>query len=229
MKTERETQEAMFFEKQNIKIRLLLAVLLLAAVGAAQCIGIAYGRYNSTSSESIQFVLRKPPQIYLFSGRTEDGTGQGASRNWSPGEDGKQTLPLCISNSDQSGGNTAHCDLAVRIRIFVPEAIESDEISDPSGNLNFTLQTKDGAVYEAVSAYLSTRTPLYKSIETKGWVYSFVSPDSQNEIIWTLPGGVVSDLSVTLIKEDNVSLPDNFRLYVDRVGTVRQTDALSIP
>lgn len=212
----------MNFAKQNKRSRLLLALLLLAAVGMTQCIGVAYGRYNSSSSDSMKFVLRESPRFYLFSGRTEDGQGLESNRNWIPDGNGMQTLSLCVSNTDQSGGNTATDDLAVRIRLFVPEGTESDEMPDSNGNLHLMLRTEsDGKVYEAVSAYLSTLTPLYQSIETKGWIYSFISPDSQSECIWTLPGGVVSDLEITLISEENAISPDGFRLYVDRVGIIQ--------
>lgn len=114
------------------------------------------------------------------------------------------------------------------ISLNVSEVSEvSTAVSVNPGNLVFTI--KIGSRTETFNSqvdYLSSQTPMYMESENgvSGWVYSFykvIEFDNgntlQNEVSYTLDGGNIADLPITITVQNLDLDTSDIVIYVDRV------------
>lgn len=178
--------------KLGLSAVLLTACLLLA-------VGTAWGRYRTDFRADLEFRPRVPSQVYLWGAKDTDGNYTQLPGTWAlsaTAAQGKE-LAFLVTNGKPQDGETqaafAQEDLTLTLRLTATEGVGD------AGNIKLFLRIGDeeSAVYAAAAERIQEGTALYSQFGD-GWIYRFFDTDGQ-ELQWTLPGGVLSELSATLI------------------------------
>ena len=114
-----------------------------------------------------------------------------------------------MSNSDEEGEGYPQEDIAVRIRLYLPDV-------DAYGAMKLTLQIP-GETRQYISdegEYLSQFSSVAMEKGEGGWIYTF-QDHSGEELLRVLEGGKVSDLNLTLIASEVSMEIKDYQLLVD--------------
>lgn len=205
----------------NKKIRMrhslgALAVALTLFMGALPSQGLTLGRYSTEISGSQGFVAALSDSAFLLR-INEKGNKEVLTSKWQTGET-EQSLAFLLSNADFAEEQMSKGDIAVLLRVFVPESA----VGDGAGSLAFTLSSEDGSIsYSSQLNYLSPQTPMYGETTVGGWYYSFHSvsetAEPADEAVWPLKGGEISDIPLVLTVNSTVLDCNEIIICVDRI------------
>lgn len=194
-------------------------VALLLCWTATLSVGVAYGRYCKSITGTMAFTASTKPQVWVMGPRDVYKIGTELPTVWK--QSGNTTyvrsVSLCVSNSDPNGTVYPEEEIAVRIRLYLPEGNYSA--------MSLTLQIEgESQIYTAgEGTYLSQSSPLGKEKNAGGWIYTFHEPTGE-ELIRVLPGGKLSDINLTLIASDVSTALEDYQLLVDIIHTDPSTN-----
>lgn len=183
-------------EKNGALLAVVASLILLAAIVLS--VGTAYGRYEATlNGEGNIAVLSKAEASIAVT--------KSSSSEWIVA-DNSANIKFSVSNLDAKG-SAAERDFAVRVRLFVPNAVVSQ------GSIRVILKL-DGCSYEAMAVSLDAGTQIYEEAGA-GSVYCFIEVDG-SELNWSFSAGKAETLEMELTAL-NVSDVSGFRLYTETV------------
>ena len=189
-----------------------LSALSLLVAMLCVCVTPTMARYLTTGSAVASFAIDvAPKQIYLLNSRNDQGVGT----DFTVDVDNVMQF-LCVSNADKTGTAIAQEDVTFRVRLYIKEDIAPNEM---------LITTHYGEVYgeygpdvAATARRLDDDSALAKK-EGKGWIYMFCDANG-NELLFTLPGGEVSDLYFVFTKTAEKTGPiyfDDFQFKIEIV------------
>lgn len=183
-------------EMHGVLLTVAASLILLAVTVLS--IGTAYARYETTLyGVGIGTVLSKVSATVAVT--------KTSSTEWIAGEKSSY-LDFSVSNLDASK-NAVQRDFAVRVRLFIPEAVVSQ------GNLRVVLALDDRS-YEATAVPLSAGTQIYAEAGA-GSVYCFCDSDG-SELNWLFSAGNGKTLTMKLTVVNGTDA-SGFRLYTETV------------
>lgn len=207
----------------------LTVLLCMAAVSLA--VSPALARYRAEREETISFQVREPEQICLGVERTVTAAEAAADESLKEGDpifDGSQEprwvttddvprLTMAVANG-VSKTDFSRRDQKIRLRLIGGAGFWTGD-STPKVELRVPSDTAQ-AGYDTIQASVSrieTGTVLYNTYG-EGWILTFLEGEDQ-EVSWTLEGGKLSYVTITLAMED-VTLSENTLLQPQIIAEV---------
>lgn len=185
--------------------------------------GTALARYRSEQRVPATFQVRVPARIYLGTMETrvlEEGTedtepvtqevfAPNTKPGWAKAEGGLQQLRMVIANGT-SDTDFSEKGQHVRLRLFGSLGMwTGSEAVNITVHVNGDSQMPE---LEGEVSYVDEGSVLF-STSGNGWVYTFHLPESEEEYVWTLPGGKFNclDLVITMdgeaVRDDSLLQP----------------------
>lgn len=201
-----------------------LAVLLCVAF-LVVATGTTLARYRAEREKGITFAVREPEQICM-------GTTRAISA-----EEGTEVLPAGKEVFDPDGvPQWETVEGVTQLSLAVANGISETEFSEKDqkirlrliGTLGLWTETETASIYllsedgsgtkiKATVTPITKGTALYNT-HGEGWIYTFQDAEGE-ELSWTLAGGELSYISMTVIIED-ASLTGDVMLQPQVIGEV---------
>ena len=174
----------------------LALVLLLCAAFLVTSTGTAFARYRTERSAKVTFEVREPEQICLGT-LALDGTFRTSPPAWTTGDDTPR-LNLAVANGT-SADDCSQRDQTVSLRLIGSLGIDT-------APMYLTLPGEETQVTATITP-ITEGTALYHT-HGAGWIYTFLDEEGE-ELTWTLPGGELSYVSLTVTMD---ALPETLSL-----------------
>lgn len=171
-------------------------VLLLSVAFLVTSTGTAFARYRTERSAKVTFEVREPEQICLGT-LALDGSFRKSAPAWNTtGEIPQLNLTIANGTSDTA---CSPRDQAVSLRLVGSLGLET-------APMYLTLPGEETKITATITP-ITEGTALYHT-HGAGWIYTFLDEEGE-ELSWTLPGGKLSLVSMTVTMD---TLPENLAL-----------------
>lgn len=202
--------------KTNISAWRLTA---LAAIVLAGCllltVGMAFARYREEAAGETGIRIKKPAQVYLWSGSDPEAEYVPGAAVWTERE-GNQEMMFLVTNTDDSDEIPAYSQ-EFRLRLIGSLDMWSE---DTQAVLRLTYnQGEQAETVIATARPISKDTKLYAEYG-EGWLFTFENNNEQ-ELTWKLDGKKRSTMVMQLVLE-NSALEDPGLLTVQVLGDMVQ-------
>ena len=176
------------------------------------CVTPTMARYLTQGSAVASFAIdAAPSQVYLLGSRNNQGVGT----DFVLDKDNVMQF-LCVSNADKTGTAIAQEDVTFRVRLYIKEDLAPNEM--PITSYYGETYGDYGPDVAATARRLDDNSALAKK-EGTGWIYMFCDARG-NELLFTLPGGEVSDIYFVFTKTAEETSPvyfDDFQFKIEIV------------
>lgn len=163
----------------------LALALLLCTAFLVTSTGTAFARYRTERSAKVTFEVREPEQICLGT-LALDGTFRTSLPAWTTGDD-VPTLTLAVANG------TSADECSQRDQIFSLRLVGT--LGMETAPMYLTLPGEETQITATITP-ITEGTALYHT-HGGGWIYTFLDEEGE-ELSWTLPGGELSHVSLTV-------------------------------
>lgn len=202
--------------KPNISAWRLTALTAIVLVGCLLLtVGAAFARYREEVGGETGIQIKKPAQVYLWSGTDPEAEFVPGAAVWTERE-GNQELMFLVTNTDDSDEIPAYSQ-EFRLRLVGSLDMWSE---DTQAVLRLTYnQGEEAETIIATVRPIEKDTKLYAEYG-EGWLFTFEN-NKEQELRWKLDGGKRSTMAMQLVLE-NSTLADPGLLTVQVLGEMTQ-------
>lgn len=202
--------------KPNISAWRLTALTAIVLVGCLLLtVGAAFARYREEVGGETGIQIKKPAQVYLWSGTDPEAEFVPGAAVWTERE-GNQELMFLVTNTDDSDEIPTYSQ-EFRLRLVGSLDMWSE---DTQAVLRLTYnQGEEAETIIATVRPIEKDTKLYAEYG-EGWLFTFEN-NKEQELRWKLDGGKRSTMAMQLVLE-NSTLADPGLLTVQVLGEMTQ-------